>query len=450
MRRMARSYDWSWVEAQVAQAIGIWQDCSAGSQLNGPYFSQAEQLGREEAYDHEMRMVEREAKRAPQTKADRLTVQDHVVASFARFSATALGLQNGAVQLLTKDFLPAGVRLGRWARRFDSRLSRAAIVQACRNAWTACGLQALFGERIAITPSILGYSLLYPYSDNYLDAPDVSVHAKRDFSERFRNRLRGDKISGRNDREAATWALVSLIEGQYPRMSFPEVFDSLLAIHRAQEESIAQVGSFYSCAHDRVLRISCAKGGTSVLADASLVRGALEAEEGRFSFEWGTLLQLGDDLQDVREDLQRGSITLFSLAAALNRPLDDLVMQLLSFSERIGSRMDQLSNGSQTLKTLLAMSWRSLIFGAIADSYKFFTPGFLKEAERCSPFRFSFLRRKRKRLSSRHGLYTILFDAFLEDPEREDNDLPLPDWSTPSCGNAAHGAKSAKSAVLCG
>ena len=57
--------------------------------------------------------------------------------------------------------------------------------------------------------------------------------------------------------------------------------------------------------------MSCAKGGTSVLADACMARGWLNEEESRFAFDWGVLLQLGDDLQDVREDMQRGSMTLF-------------------------------------------------------------------------------------------------------------------------------------------
>ena len=38
------------------------------------------------------------------------------------------------------------------------------------------------------------------------------------------------------------------------------------------------------------------------------------------------------------------------------------------------------------------MSWRSLIIGAVANSHEFFSPAFLEEAERWSPFRFAFLR----------------------------------------------------------
>jgi hypothetical protein len=289
-------------------------------------------------------------------------------------------------------------------------------------------LQPLLGERVAITPSILGYSLLYPYSDNYLDREDVSAETKLRFSERFRDRLRGERVSAQDCREAALWTLVTLIEEQYPRARYPQVFDCLLAIHRAQEESIAQLRSNSHSGDPEILRMSCAKGGSSVLADACLAHGWLSGEESRFSFEWGVLLQLGDDLQDVREDMRRGSITLFSRAAVLGRPLDGLVIQLLNFSEQVGARMDNLPRGSEMLKKLLRMSWRSLIIGAVANSHEFFSSGFLDEAERWSPFRFEFLRARNERLRSRQGLYAILFEAFLQAPEGDDRELPLPDY----------------------
>lgn len=416
---MKQLYSWSWVDTQVARTIDIFNDSVVPSVLGGTRYSLHEQQKREKAYDEALRAVEREAKRAPRNSPERFATQNRITASFARFSAAALDLEDEAIALLVDDFLPVGTRLARWARRFDASLSMGDTIQACRNAWTACGLQPLLGERVGLTSSILGYSLLYPYSDNYLDRTDISAVAKLRFSKRFRDRLRGEELVARDDREAAIWTLVSLIEEQYPRVLYPHVFHCLLAIHRAQEESIAQINGCDPCDSDTVLRMSCAKGGSSVLADACLTRGWLNEEESWFSFEWGTLLQLGDDLQDVREDMQLGSVTLFSQAAAQGKPLDDLVMQLLNFSERVGTRMNDLPNGSRVFKELLRMSWRSLILGAIADSYAFFSPQFLAEAERCSPFRFAFLRARRKRLTSRQGLYACLFDAFLEAPEDE-------------------------------
>jgi hypothetical protein len=425
---MQQRYNWSWIEAQVAQTVEVWNNSAAPSLQDGPRYSAKEQQKREKAYDQGLRAVEREVRRKPRTKAERLNTQHRTIASFARFSATALDLEAENVKLLTDDFVPVGTQLACWARRFDASLGMADIIQACRNAWTDCGLQPLLGERIAITPSILGYSLLYPYSDNYLDREDISAAAKLRFCERFRDRLRGEQPSAQDDREAALWTLVKLLEDQYPRARYPQVFDCLLAIHRAQEESIAQLRSGDRYGDTEVLRMSCAKGGSSVLADACLAHGWLGGEESRFSFEWGVLLQLGDDLQDVREDMRRGSVTLFTRSALLGKPLDSLLIQLLNFSEQVGARMDRLPNGADTLKKLLRMSWRSLIVGAIANSHEFFSAGFLEEAEHWSPFRFEFLRARNERLTGRHGLYATLFDTFLEARDGDGCKLPLPDY----------------------
>ena len=424
---MQQIYSWSWVEAQVAETIAVWKDCASSAELGGPRYSLKEQQRRERAYDEAMRAVEREVKRTPRTKANRLAMQERITAVFAKFSAAALGLEREATELLTEDFLPVGTQLARWARRFDASLSMADITQACRNAWTACGLQPLLGEPVRITPAILGYSLLYPYSDNYLDSSDQSAELKLKFSERFREQLQGGPLLPQDDREAAVWALVQLIEEQYPRMRYPQVFDCLLAIHRAQEGSIAQLRSDRVMGDAEVLRMSCAKGGSSVLADACLARGWLNEKESKFSFEWGVLLQLGDDLQDVREDIERGSSTLFSRAVQSGTPLDGLLMQLLRFSERVGERMEERPNGDRMLKELLKMSWRSLIVGAVAESQEFFSPEFVYEVERCSPFRFGFLRSRHEKLRSRQGLYANLFEAFLEAPENEEDELPSPE-----------------------
>ena len=421
---MREIYSWAWIEGQAAETIGAWNECAGQTTEGGPRYCVDEQKKREQAYDEGLSAVEREARR-PRTRAERIEAQARITAAFGRFSSAALDLEGEAVDLLTDEFLPVGTKLARWARRFDESLGMADIIQACRNAWTACGLQPLLGERVELTASILGYSLLYPYTDNFLDGVDVTGAAKQRFSIRFRERLRGEAIAIEDERETALWELVGLIEGQYPRAEFPQVYACLLAIHRAQEESVGQLrGAAF--AEDEVLRVSCAKGGSSVLADACLARGRMNEAESGFAFAWGVLLQLGDDLQDVREDMARGSVTLFSRAAAMGVPLDELARQLLRFSERVAARMDELPEGDAMLKNLLRMSWRSLIVGAVADSHEYFSREFVAEMERSSPFRFAFLRARRKRMASREGLYARLFEAFLEAPEDEEDGLPAP------------------------
>jgi hypothetical protein len=207
----------------------------------------------------------------------------------------------------------------------------------------------------------------------------------------------------------------------------PRVFESLLAIHQAQEDSMAQLNRGRAVSEADLLRLSCAKGGTSVLADACLSHGFLGDEEARFAFEWGVLLQLGDDLQDVQDDLKHGAATLFSRAAANGIPLDALVRQLLTFSENVADRIERLPHGEPALKRLLRMSWRSLILMAVARSHRYFTSEFLAECERGSSFRFGFLRARHKRLAGRRGLYKVLFESFLQSEDVDLTHLPRPE-----------------------
>jgi hypothetical protein len=238
--------------------------------------------------------------------------------------------------------------------------------------------------------------------------------------------LLGERLPAEDHRERSVWALIALVETQYPRALYPNVFECLLAIHRAQEQSVGQVRRRDSFSDIECLCVSCAKGGSSVLADACLAYGSLTKQESRFAFEWGVLLQLGDDLQDVREDIRRGSMTLLSRTASAGRPLDGLAIQLLNFSEHVGRRMAELPGGTTAFKNLLTMSWRSLIIGAVADSQELFSAAFLRETEPFSPFRFDFLRARKDRLASRQGLYARLFDALLESSRDFDDGVPLP------------------------
>jgi len=437
----------AWVEAHVAPSIGLWNECAASGPVAAAEYARAEQERRETAYDDGVRAVEEELRTRPLTPADHLAQQDRLIAVFGRFATTALGLEDEAVHTITHEFIPVGKELARWTRRFDPTMTRTDIVQACRNAWTACGLQPLLGRPTRLTPSILAYSLMYPYSDNYLDRADIPAEAKSRFSDRFREKLSGQAPPPVNEREAALWALVGLVEGEYPRELYPQVFESLLAIHSAQERSIAQLTNGGRSSDADLLEISCEKGGTSVLADAFLAAGVLNDEEARFAFQWGMLLQLGDDLQDLRDDLRRQSATLFTRAVRRAEPLDGLVNQLLAFSDRVAAGMDELPHATPMLRRLLRMSWRSLIVEAVADARECFTRRFLRELECTSPFRLKFLRRRHQKLTRRRGMYEALFDTLVENLDDEPARLPQPNCCVQPNGCAQPAAGKPASAM---
>lgn len=413
------------VDDRAARSATLWESCVRRAPRAVTVFTRAEQRRRQAAYDEGVRSVERELKVSVRSDVEAEAREQRILQSFGRFAALALGLEAEAIRMIREEFVPAGMELARWAQRFDPELDRIEIVQACRNAWTACGLQPLLGRPLQLTPSILAYSLMYPYSDNFLDREGVPAESKRRFGARFRERLSGYPPAAANRTEGALWALVGMVEGEFPRGKFPQVFEGMLAIHAAQERSVAQLRNGYGCTEREVLAISCLKGGSSVLADAVFARGEVSDAEARFAFDWGVLLQLGDDLQDLRDDLKRNSATLFTRAVRRREPLDALVTQLLAFCDVVGEEMQELPHATPMLRNLLKMSWRSLIVEAVAEIREHFTSRFLDELEATSPFRLKFLHSRHRRLRRRKGLYASLLDAVFAGQDEDRGRLPV-------------------------
>jgi hypothetical protein len=168
-----------------------------------------------------------------------------------------------------------------------------------------------------------------------------------------------------------------------------------------------------------VLRLSFAKGGSSVLADAYLAAGSLNAAEAQFAFAWGVALQLADDLQDVQEDSRAGVLTLFSSAAAAE-PLDDLTSRTMQLARTVAERMPRLPGPRyQALEDLIRKSSSSLLIRAAGEAGEFHTAGYLSALEAHSPFRFDFLNRQRREMAQRGASLTRLFEAFLAGDEDE-------------------------------
>jgi hypothetical protein len=261
--------------------------------------------------------------------------------------------------------------------------------------------------------------MLYPYSDNYLDDPSVSREAKLGFSARFGRRLAGDAVAPANPLDATIWRLVERIEEQYDRARWPGVFMSLLEIHRAQNNSIRLLRRGPDAQPVDVVKLSFDKGGASVLTDGYLAAGSLIPEEAHSIFCWGVFLQLADDLQDVQQDCQDGMLTVFSEIAG-QKPLDERTSRTLQFAQRVMGLMDCLPGGNcRELRELIERSSRSMLIRAAGEAPDLYTRDYLAKLETCSPFRFSFLNDRRKRLESRKGILNRLFEAFLAGDEDE-------------------------------
>ena len=300
-------------------------------------------------------------------------------------------------------------------KEFDNNISLDKMVQALRNVWIMNILQVLFNIKVEYTPSIFAYSMLYPYTDNYLDSTEISLQDKKSINERFKLRLEGEEIKASNSYEGALFKLVSIIEGQYPRDRYGEIYESLLCIHTAQCNSLTQQKGMTSPYEKDILGISTEKGGTSVLADAYLINGNLALTQADFIFAYGALLQFCDDLQDAKEDLSNGHMTIFSQTAE-KWPLDAITNALFDFSNKIID-LDEgfTSKDSYKMKDFLKKNLVSLIFEAISQNYNLYSKDYIKNIEKYYPFRMSYTRKLYKKIKNNYSSFESINGYSIDD-----------------------------------
>ena len=389
------------VERLTRQHIALWQRCEAARKPCLPRcYTPREQARREAEAQTFLRAAE------SSIGSGSRDAESAVLHAFAVFARAALDLDDAHLKLLVEGFPQLARGLAEQARRFDPALSATDIFQASRNVWTAAGLQVLLGQPLELTPAILAYSLLYPYTDNLLDDPQTPAPAKSAFNLRFRARLQGESIKPANHRECKVWALVDKIESQYHRARHPDVYRSLLAIQSAQEESVG-LRRETGLLPDQVVHGIFEKGGASVLADGYLAAGLLTRAQENFAFGWGILLQLADDLQDVAEDLASGTATIFNTG---KEPLDALTNRVFEFGERVLAGLNAFQPPGRTavnvaaLKQLIQQSAATLLITAAGAAHELYTRAYIEELERHSPFRFGFVREHRPYFYGSGGL----------------------------------------------
>lgn len=285
----------------------------------------------------------------------------------------------------------------RCAYDFDPTIGDEEVYQASRNVLIMNSIQMYLGREICLTPSVFAYSMLYPYTDNYLDALDVDIQMKREANDRLLLRLNGIAVPAHNSRERTIDRLVCMIEQEFDRNDCPQVFESMIAIHQGQTRSVFQFSGI-DLTPDDLLDISIEKGGTSVLADGYLVAGDLSEADAVFLFRFGVLLQLIDDLQDIEEDRCRNQRTLAG-ALACQKSLHSFTNHLLSFLDVVAGPIEgEQSAEARKFRTLIEQSCRLLIFEAIAANKTWYDNLYIEMMQHHSPVRFVYLQGIQERL----------------------------------------------------
>lgn len=291
----------------------------------------------------------------------------------------------------TKEFFKKAIEC-------EEELSIEEIGQAMRNFCIMGTIQLILQKKVKLTSSAYAYSMLYPYTDNYLDNSLLSFNKKMEISKRFHKRLGGGDIKPNNAYEDKIFSFVEYIEKQYKREEYEEVFQSLLIIHEAQVRSLIQQQGVCPFEKD-VLSISFHKGGASVLADGYLAAGKLSENEIRFLLGYGIMLQLGDDIQDIKSDKLSQSATMFSLLAG-NWGLEGVTNKLFRFINNIVHiDLESISfENKEEIKNFIEENCNLLVLIAIFKNKKYYTRNYMKSIEVYLPFRPKFLKTMSKKI----------------------------------------------------
>jgi hypothetical protein len=395
------------VREETDECLAIWRHTPDRLPVLGPASGVYRRFGNARAATRLIDELAAQMVRYPDEPVRRRDWQDAIRGSVRRFGEERLGWPAGYRRLLfADDFFKASVAFARETRAFNPGFRSEDLLQALRNVWISNSLQTLLGLPVSLSPALFAYSMLYPLSDNLLDDPETAAKMKRRFNGWFAQRLAGVRVTPRNLREAAIHCLVGRIEEAFPRSRFPAVYESLLAIHAAQAQSLRQQDD-PGLPEDDLLLLTFTKGGCSVLADLYLLSGAATKAEERFAFGYGVFLQLMDDLQDLESDRAAGHQTLFTRAASRG-PLDEPTARLGCFIDRVLERTVFLPKRRPAAavtdtRDLIRRNCQTLLVGAVAEQPRRFTRRFRRTVERQWPFGFRAMRRLRRRAQRRYS-----------------------------------------------
>ncbi|CAF3412441.1 unnamed protein product [Rotaria sp. Silwood1] len=317
-------------------------------------------------------------------------------------------------------------------RQYDATISYEELFKAGRSVWFMSAFHIECNLPLTFTDSMLGYNMLYPYTDDLVDCNDINREAKADFAKRFHERLLigeptydpqvhfdgkqsniaelnlPSSLQAQANRIVKIFDMVKFIENDWRRGGeYEGVYMSLTTIHEAQMKSIlqhARTEDDYAPTMAQIEQISAEKGGASVLAGGFLLQGRLTRAQIAYLEYMGFGLQLIDDLQDMKEDMKNNHRTVFTQTLAEGRTLDAPTARLIQYYycappyENFSDDQHAVSDGetdftlAQYVRVLMMMLSVLLILEAASRLRKYYSKEFYRELSSLSPLRFHHLK----------------------------------------------------------
>ncbi|MEN8905133.1 MAG: class 1 isoprenoid biosynthesis enzyme, partial [Clostridiales bacterium] len=236
-------------------------------------------------------------------------------------------------------------------------------------------------------------------TDNYLDNPKIKFINKKNFSLNFKKRILGKKSEYKNKTEKIIYDFFSYIEKEHPRNSCRELYNTLYNLQNSQEFSfylcnkITSEKNFYK----NIFKISLEKGGLAVLADSLLIDNSISKSHMKLFYGLGTILQLIDDLTDIKKDIKTNNYTIFTLDIIENSTLDESVQKTINylftlFDENIFEKENFY------LKDIFIELSMLMIFEAVGKNKYYFSHNFLNQLENYFSFEYSYFKKISKNI----------------------------------------------------
>ncbi|MDF2868692.1 MAG: hypothetical protein K0R05_267 [Anaerocolumna sp.] len=284
-----------------------------------------------------------------------------------------------------KDFL-------REVRSYTPELSFADMGQALRNYIVYMMFKQIHEDNSPFSRTCYGYSMLYPYTDNYIDNPGNSAVNKERYNALIQDFLNKKQHIPTCTYDTKTLHFLSAASTVVDCSDSDTARTLLLLMLDAQAESLKQQKSENPLTLEERLAISLYKGGVSVLIDRYYVAKEMNREDFLFYLGFGFFLQLADDLQDIKEDSKRGGQTLFTISLQ-EEALEKLVNKLLHFVRNLCFSF--YPENTAFLQFVLNSSYQ-LIAMSLNRSKEYFRTDYVKHMETVFPVSFACLEKSRQ------------------------------------------------------
>jgi len=302
-------------------------------------------------------------------------------------------------------------------RDFDNKLSMENIWQAIRNFFIYAVIVDLQGNEQNCEDPIFSYSLLYPYTDNFIDDNRKRKEEKESYNEMIKRTICGEAVEAGGECEKKTQKLLMNLLSFDGFSDIEEIRNALLLILDAQMKSMIQQRNI-GLTYDDTLQVSVYKGALSVYVDYLFASLDRRDEDTDFYLKFGFLLQVIDDLQDICDDLKDESKTLMTYHYT-EGSLEAVVNKLLHYTNAI---FQGFFPKNSKLKEFMMQNCFTIILITVASNQAYFSRKYLKEIERYLPFQLDYLKGLsiaiNKNVSKRFGKATdngmMILDAIVK------------------------------------